>query len=139
VYGTPSSSQITSDGTGNANASTRSTGFGPASMASIRSSTIFCTAEASRRKGFQGGLTVLGAEPHLPYDRPPLSEFVLGDPAARLDVTARTVHTASGRPLWADLHGDAVRHAAEQLTACRPPKGMSPTRCRTYRRHTWPE
>ncbi|WIY00537.1 SDR family oxidoreductase [Amycolatopsis mongoliensis] len=30
AYGTPSSSQITSDGTGSANASTRSTGFGPA-------------------------------------------------------------------------------------------------------------
>ncbi|MFD8534165.1 hypothetical protein ACFV0L_42830 [Streptosporangium canum] len=24
------------------------------------------TAEALRRKGYQGGLTVLGAEPHLP-------------------------------------------------------------------------
>jgi NADPH-dependent 2,4-dienoyl-CoA reductase/sulfur reductase-like enzyme len=84
--------------------------------------------EALRRKGYQGRLTVLGAEPHLPYDRPPLSkqvlcgnwqperaqlrqpevlstldaEFVLGDPAAGLDVAARTVHTASGRELTAD-------------------------------------
>ncbi|MEV1177796.1 FAD-dependent oxidoreductase, partial [Nonomuraea sp. NPDC049784] len=67
-------------------------------------------AEALRRKGHQGGLTLLGAEPHLPYDRPPLSkqvlsgawqserahlraeaqlaelgaEFILGDPAVRL-------------------------------------------------------
>lgn len=86
------------------------------------------TAEALRRKGFQGGLTVLGAEPHLPYDRPPLSkqvlsgawepdraslrrpaelsaldaEFVLDDPAVGLDAEARTVHTASGRVLRAD-------------------------------------
>ncbi|WP_433517946.1 NAD(P)/FAD-dependent oxidoreductase [Nonomuraea sp. CA-143628] len=86
------------------------------------------TAEALRRKGYQGGLTVLGAEPHLPYDRPPLSkqvlsgawdperaqlrprtaldgldaEFVLADPAVGLDVTARTVHTAAGRALRAD-------------------------------------
>jgi len=84
--------------------------------------------EALRRKGYQGRLTVLGAEPHLPYDRPPLSkqvlcgnwqperarlrqpemlstldaEFVLGDPAAGLDVAARTVHTVSGRELTAD-------------------------------------
>lgn len=86
------------------------------------------TAEALRRKGYQGGLTVLGAEPHLPYDRPPLSkqvlsgaweperarlrpqaalsaldaEFVLADPAVGLDTAARTVHTASGRALRAD-------------------------------------
>ncbi|WP_406675086.1 hypothetical protein WBK31_15345 [Nonomuraea sp. N2-4H] len=39
-YGTPSSSQITSDGTGSATASTRSAGRGPASMASRCSSTI---------------------------------------------------------------------------------------------------
>lgn len=39
-YGTPSSSQITSDGSGSANAGTRSTGFGPARRSSIRPSTI---------------------------------------------------------------------------------------------------
>ena len=86
------------------------------------------TAEALRRKGYQGPLTVLGAEPHLPYDRPPLSKqvlcgqwepararlrpeamlsaldasFVLGDPAVRLDVAGRSVHTASGRVLTAE-------------------------------------
>jgi NADPH-dependent 2,4-dienoyl-CoA reductase/sulfur reductase-like enzyme len=84
--------------------------------------------EALRRKGYQGRLTVLGAEPHLPYDRPPLSkqvlsgnwlperarlrqsdalstldaEFVLGDAATGLDVDTRTVHTVSGRELSAD-------------------------------------
>ncbi len=73
-------------------------------------------------------MIVLGAEAHLPYDRPPLSkqvlagdwaperaslrtpdalsalnaEFVLGDPAVRLDARARTVHTESGRALTAD-------------------------------------
>ncbi|TDC82920.1 hypothetical protein E1292_50110 [Nonomuraea deserti] len=85
------------------------------------------TVEALRRKGYRGELTVLGAEPHLPYDRPPLSkqvlsgawepgrarlrteaalaaleaEFVLGDPATGLDVAARAVSTASGRVLRA--------------------------------------
>ncbi|MGA6158469.1 FAD-dependent oxidoreductase [Stenotrophomonas sp. NPDC087984] len=79
-------------------------------------------------QGIPGGLTVLGAEPHLPYDRPPPSkrilsgawepdraflrrtaelsaleaEFVLDDPAVGLDAEARTVHTASGRVLRAD-------------------------------------
>ncbi|WP_229812426.1 NAD(P)/FAD-dependent oxidoreductase [Lentzea flava] len=86
------------------------------------------TAEALRRKGYTGRLTILGAEPHLPYDRPPLSkqvlsgawepakaqlrpaealaaldaEFVLGDPAVHLDVAERAVHTASGRVLEAE-------------------------------------
>jgi NADPH-dependent 2,4-dienoyl-CoA reductase/sulfur reductase-like enzyme len=86
------------------------------------------TVEALRRQGYAGRVTVLGAEPHLPYDRPPLSkqilggswkperaqlrtpaalsaldtEFVLGDPAVRLDARARTVHTAAGRALTAD-------------------------------------
>ncbi|MFI7233024.1 NAD(P)/FAD-dependent oxidoreductase [Nonomuraea angiospora] len=84
-------------------------------------------AEALRRKGHQGGLTVLGAEPHPPYDRPPLSKqvlagtweserahlraeteldklgatFLLGDPAVRLDPEAREVSAASGRTLRA--------------------------------------
>ncbi|HEY7483242.1 MAG TPA: FAD-dependent oxidoreductase [Streptosporangiaceae bacterium] len=35
------------------------------------------TAEALRAGGFAGELTMIGAEPHLPYDRPPLSKAVL--------------------------------------------------------------
>ncbi|WP_405056120.1 FAD-dependent oxidoreductase [Kribbella sp. NBC_01505] len=86
------------------------------------------TLEALRRQGYQDPITVLGAETHLPYDRPPLSkqylsgiweadrtslrpeamltalgaDFVLGDAAVALDVERRTVHTASGRQLSAD-------------------------------------
>jgi NADPH-dependent 2,4-dienoyl-CoA reductase/sulfur reductase-like enzyme len=86
------------------------------------------TAEALRRKGYTGRLTVVGAERHLPYDRPPLSkqvlsggwapekaqlrpaetlsaldaEFVLGDAAASLDAATRTVHTSSGRSFTAE-------------------------------------
>jgi 3-phenylpropionate/trans-cinnamate dioxygenase ferredoxin reductase subunit len=44
-----------------------------ASLAGLRS------AEALRQHGFDGRLTVIGAERHLPYDRPPLSkDFLLG-------------------------------------------------------------
>lgn len=35
------------------------------------------TAVALREQGWQGSITVLGAEPHPPYDRPPLSKAVL--------------------------------------------------------------
>nr|WP_221316365.1 FAD/NAD(P)-binding oxidoreductase [Saccharopolyspora gloriosae] len=86
------------------------------------------TAEALRRGGHAGPVTVLGAERHLPYDRPPLSkkvlagewepdrvrlrqdsalaaldaEFVLGDAAVGFDAATRTARTASGRELSAD-------------------------------------
>ncbi|OBH88159.1 NAD(P)/FAD-dependent oxidoreductase [Mycobacterium sp. E2989] len=42
-----------------------------ASLAGLRA------AEALREKGFQGPLTIIGDEPHEPYDRPPLSKQVL--------------------------------------------------------------
>jgi 3-phenylpropionate/trans-cinnamate dioxygenase ferredoxin reductase subunit len=35
------------------------------------------TVEALRRAGYSGALTLMGAEPHLPYERPPLSKGVL--------------------------------------------------------------
>ena len=42
-----------------------------ASLAGLRA------AEELRTRGFAGPVTVIGAEPHLPYDRPPLSKQVL--------------------------------------------------------------
>lgn len=86
-------------------------------------------AEALRREGYAGKLTLLGAEQHLPYDRPPLSkkvlagavppertqlrtpaaleqlgaELILGDPATFLDAAAREVQTAQGRRLHAEV------------------------------------
>lgn len=83
-------------------------------------------AEQLRAAGHTGPLTVLGAEPHLPYNRPPLSkdalaaserlrpeqlaerlafrrrastadvDFRLGDPVVAANLTARTVQTGSG-------------------------------------------
>jgi 3-phenylpropionate/trans-cinnamate dioxygenase ferredoxin reductase subunit len=35
------------------------------------------TVEALRTAGYDGEVTLLGAEPHQPYDRPPLSKQVL--------------------------------------------------------------
>jgi NADPH-dependent 2,4-dienoyl-CoA reductase/sulfur reductase-like enzyme len=90
-----------------------------ASVAGVR------TAEALRRRGFGGRVTLIGAEPHLPYDRPPLSkafltghaaeddlalldrdrldrldlDLRLGERAAAVDVGARQVRLASGKPV----------------------------------------
>ena len=79
-------------------------------------------AEGARAHGWTGPIVMIGDEPHLPYDRPPLSKAVL-DPAAApalptlrqpeswealdvdlrssttalgLDITAQSVHTTSG-------------------------------------------
>ena len=43
-----------------------------AGMAGLRS------AEALRKSGFDGEITVVGAEPHMPYNRPPLSKDGIG-------------------------------------------------------------
>ncbi|MDF3290553.1 NAD(P)/FAD-dependent oxidoreductase [Streptomyces silvisoli] len=85
-----------------------------ASLAGLRA------AEALRDEGFTGELTLIGDEPHEPYDRPPLSKAVLtgwlpgdhtvlprlrdidarwllGTAATGLDVPAREVTLADGR------------------------------------------
>ncbi|MFJ2772678.1 NAD(P)/FAD-dependent oxidoreductase [Streptomyces sp. NPDC087300] len=81
-----------------------------------------------RAQGYDGRLTVVGAEPHLPYDRPPLSkdflmgkadedqlaltdpeetaelraDWILGTRARALDARGRTVVLADGRTLPSD-------------------------------------
>lgn len=76
-----------------------------ASLAGLRA------AETLRREGFDGRVIVVGAEPHLPYDRPPLSKEVLAgkwDPGEinllrddGLDVEWRLGTTATGLDLAA--------------------------------------
>ncbi|MDH4147680.1 MAG: FAD-dependent oxidoreductase [Acidimicrobiia bacterium] len=80
----------------------------------------FHAAQTLRREGFDERLVVVGAEPHRPYDRPPLSkqflaggadsvldlpgatgdeldvEWRLGAPAETLDLAARRVRLAGG-------------------------------------------
>ena len=40
-------------------------------------------AETLRQNGHDGPITMVGAEPHAPYDRPPLSKAYLARGAAR--------------------------------------------------------
>jgi len=56
------------------------------------------TAQTLRREGFAGALTVIGDEPHLPYDRPPLSKQVLLGtwPADRTSFGASTAYQEQG-------------------------------------------
>lgn len=102
---------------------------GPESVLVVGASASgLATAEALRRFGYAGRLTLLGAEPHVPYDRPPLSkqvlagaweparadlrpataltelgaELLLGDRAVSLDAPTRVVTTESGRSMAAD-------------------------------------
>lgn len=90
-----------------------------ASLAGLRA------VEAARKAGHEGSITLVGAEPHLPYDRPPLSkayldatgeegpespifrgetvfadelgvELVLGQPATGLDIVRKVVLVGDG-------------------------------------------
>ncbi len=103
--------------------------YQPASVLVVGASAAgLSTVEALRRNGYQGSITVLGAEPELPYDRPPLSkqvlagswtaertrlrsldqladlhaEFILGNPAVAFDAGSRVVHAESGLAVQAD-------------------------------------
>ena len=44
------------------------------------------TAEALRRSGYTGSITIFGEEPHAPYSRPPLSKDVLGGEVSHASV-----------------------------------------------------
>jgi NADPH-dependent 2,4-dienoyl-CoA reductase/sulfur reductase-like enzyme len=55
-----------------------------ASLAGLRA------VETLRRDGFTGRLTLVGAEPHAPYDRPPLSKGYLAGDVDRVAIDLRT-------------------------------------------------
>jgi NADPH-dependent 2,4-dienoyl-CoA reductase/sulfur reductase-like enzyme len=64
-------------------------------------------AETLRREGYDGGLTIVGAERHAPYHRPPLSKKLLTgqvhragiDMAPQFDIDARVLREASALKL----------------------------------------
>lgn len=95
-----------------------------ASLAGLRA------VEAARKIGFAGEIILIGAEEHLPYDRPPLSKGFLdtavpgGDlppvPFFRTEATLRDdlgVELRLGMPATAlDTHGRVVTVAGEQIS-----------------------
>lgn len=114
------------------------------------------TARALRAEGFDGRITLVGAEPERPYDRPPLSkgflagtateselalespaedlqaEWVLGTPATELDVAARAVTLADGRRLSADAvvlaTGSGARHLPHALAGVHTLRNLADAR-----------
>jgi 3-phenylpropionate/trans-cinnamate dioxygenase ferredoxin reductase component len=115
-----------------------------AGMAGLRA------AEAVRKAGFDGEVTVVGAEPHMPYNRPPLSKdaiggaefdagqltfrvaraaadslgWRLGQPAVAADLAARTVTLADGTELGWDGLVVATGVSARRLDLPGPRAGL---------------
>ena len=75
-------------------------------------------AEALRREGFDGPVTLIGAENHLPYDRPPLSKQVLaGDwEAERAALTDSGELEEHGIEVRLGLRATALDLASRKLT-----------------------
>lgn len=112
-------------------------GAGPAGLASVR---------AARELGYTGPITVIGAEQHPPYDRPPLSKDYLsgrcglddlwlqadeaadlecrwrfGERVTSFDAAERTLHLADGSTVSADLVVLATGSSARLLPELRGP------------------
>jgi 3-phenylpropionate/trans-cinnamate dioxygenase ferredoxin reductase subunit len=67
------------------------------------------TAEALRQRGYTGTVTVVGAERHLPYERPPLSKGYLAGDTGRTDFE---VHNRD----WYDEHQVSLRLGVRALS-----------------------
>ncbi|WP_371672066.1 FAD-dependent oxidoreductase [Streptomyces sp. NBC_00289] len=75
------------------------------------------TAVAVREQGFTGSVTLIGAEPHQPYDRPPLSKAVLlgtsEGSAFDVDFEALGIELTLGREVLGVRPGDHELDTAE--------------------------
>jgi NADPH-dependent 2,4-dienoyl-CoA reductase/sulfur reductase-like enzyme len=76
------------------------------------------TAVELRRQGWRGGITLLGDEPHPPYDRPPLSKAVLlggRDGEAPVDVRFDVDFAALEVELLLGVRAEALRAGAKKI------------------------
>ncbi|WP_214102674.1 NAD(P)/FAD-dependent oxidoreductase [Acrocarpospora catenulata] len=80
-----------------------------ASLAGLRA------VESARRAGYRGRITLIGAEEHLPYDRPPLSKAFLTGPDT-------PVYLATEAALRDDLGVDL--RLGQRVTALHPDEGV---------------
>lgn len=72
-------------------------------------------AEALRQNGFTGRIVLIGAEPHLPYDRTKLSKALASD-AARIQWRSREFYNKLAIELCLDATVTLFDAAAKQLT-----------------------
>jgi len=74
-------------------------------------------AETLRVEGYAGSITLLGAEPHAPYQRPPLSKgFLLGDtPEAQLNMRPAEVLVKKEIDLRVGAGATAIDRAAKRV------------------------
>jgi 3-phenylpropionate/trans-cinnamate dioxygenase ferredoxin reductase subunit len=111
-----------------------------ASLAGLRA------AQALRRRGFDGSLTIIGEEERLPYNRPPLSKeflagqmslervelggsdlgaaWLLGRPAVALDLERRSVVLEDGEAVRFDGLVIATGSSPRHLQACQALEGV---------------
>ncbi|WP_232320420.1 NAD(P)/FAD-dependent oxidoreductase [Rhodococcus sp. WMMA185] len=74
------------------------------------------TAEELRRAGYDGELVLVGGEPHLPYDRPPLSKEVLR--GERSETTLKPREFFDEKNIELRLGVEAVSVDAERRVVC---------------------
>lgn len=70
---------------------------------------------ALRERGYNGSLTLIGAEPHLPYERPPLSKDGLRDQLQPKYVADAERYAASGIDVLTDTPVKAIDRAAKRV------------------------
>ncbi len=76
-------------------------------------------AENLRAGGHAGPVVMIGAEPHPPYDRPPLSKTVLTDASGRVDLKPGEFYADSAIELRTGEHVDALDTASKTITVSR--------------------
>lgn len=82
-----------------------------ASLAGLRA------AQAARREGFEGTITIIGDEPHLPYDRPPLSKAYLADDAEADHYATSAELAEAGIELRCGVRATALDVDAKEVVA----------------------
>lgn len=70
---------------------------------------------ALRERGYDGSITLIGAEPHLPYERPPLSKDGLKEQLQPKYVADAERYAASGIDVWTDSPVKAIDRVAKRV------------------------
>ncbi|GAT74937.1 FAD-dependent oxidoreductase [Microbacterium sp. HM58-2] len=82
-----------------------------ASLAGLRA------AQAARREGFEGAITIIGDEQHLPYDRPPLSKAYLADDAEADHYATSEELAEAGIEILCGIRATGLDVAAKEVLA----------------------